>query len=274
MIQDQIKKIYDKTAKEYDQLVTPCRMCQFLTLLYELNLGGNEKVLEIGSGPGVLSIQMARLLKDGEVVGVDISETMVGLATSKAKKLGLKNLNFVRGDALNLRFLDKSFDAVVTSYLLHWIPDVHQFLNEIHRVLREDGKLGIIAPSPDMYGELRRAYRKIMKKYKRYYEGTTIQEMIGLRVYSEREIQNLLRLTGFKILKSFTMSFKEPLTPKVYIRRVNAITDERYLDPIPVDLRDTVRKELMNELSEMSKSELITTECSIFVIGIKREGGL
>jgi ubiquinone/menaquinone biosynthesis C-methylase UbiE len=270
-MQEQIKEIYDKTAKEYDHLVTPCRMCQFLTLIYELNLRGNEKILEIGSGPGALSIQLAKLVKNGEVVGVDISESMIELANAKAEAISLRNIEFVCGDALNLNFPDRSFDIVVTSYLLHWIPDIRRFLHEIYRVLRHGGKLGIIAPSPNMYGELRRAYRRIMKKYKRYYEGTVIQEMIGLRVYSEREIQKLLCLTGFEIIKSFTMRFKEPLTPEVYLKRVNAITDEKYLDPIPTKLRSVVREELMNELSEMSKNGLITTECSIFIIGIKRK---
>jgi ubiquinone/menaquinone biosynthesis C-methylase UbiE len=265
----EIKETYDKTAEEYDRLLTPCRMCQFLTLIHELNLKGNEKVLEVGCGPGALSIEIGKLLQNGEVIGVDLSENMVKLASAKARKLELKNVDFAMGNALNLQFPNESFDVVVTSQLLHWIPDVPRFLSEIWRVMHIGGKLGLISPTPELYAEMRRAYQNIMKKYYAYYEGTETKEMIGLRIYSEEETQKLLFSAGFSITKTFVMNFKEPITPEAYIKRIDAITDGRYLDPIPKELRETARKELISEL-RLSRNSLKTTECSVFIIGCKR----
>lgn len=265
----EIKETYDKTAEEYDRLLTPCRMCQFLTLIHELNLKGNERVLEVGCGPGVLSIEIGKLLQNGEVIGMDLSENMVKLASAKAHKLELKNVNFVVGSALNLQFPNESFDVVVTSQLLHWIPDVPKFLFEIWRVMRAGGKIGLISPTPELYAEMRRAYQNIMKKYYIYYEGTETKEMVGLRIYSEEETQKLLFSAGFDITKTFIMNFKEPITPEAYIKRIDAITNGRYLDPIPKELRETAKKELISELLKLSQNSLKTTECSVFIIGCK-----
>jgi len=268
---ERIREIYNRTAEEYDRLLTPCRMCQFLALVQELNLRGDEKVLEIGSGPGRLSIEIGKLLPNGEVVGIDISENMLKLASAKAEELKVGNVKFVVGDALNLKFPDESFDVVVTSQLLHWIPDAHKFLFEIHRVLKTGGKIGLISPTPEVYSELRQAYQNLMKRYEEYYEGTKTREMVGIRIYSIRETQELLRKAEFKIDRMFIMDFKEPLTPEAHIKRIDAITDGKYLDPIPEELREAAKKELMNELLKLGHNDLKTTECSIFIIGRKEE---
>lgn len=271
MALERIREIYNRTAEEYDRLLTPCRMCQFLALVQELNLRGDEKVLEIGSGPGRLSIEIGKLLPNGEVVGIDISENMLKLASAKAEELKVGNVKFVVGDALNLKFPDESFDVVVTSQLLHWIPDAHKFLFEIYRVLKTGGKIGLISPTPEVYSELRQAYQNLMKRYEEYYEGTKTREMIGIRIYSTRETQELLRKAEFKIDRMFIMDFKEPLTPEAHIKRIDAITDGKYLDPIPEELREAAKKELMNELLKLGHNDLKTTECSIFIIGRKEE---
>jgi hypothetical protein len=108
-----------------------------------------------------------------------------------------------------------------------------------------------------------------MNKYKEYYEGTEIQEMIGVKIYSEKETQELLRSRGFKIVKNFVMNFKEPVTLETYIKRIDAITDEKYLDPLPKELRHLAKKELIDELAKLSENDLKTTECSFFIIARK-----
>ncbi len=266
---NEVKRIYDRMAADYDRYVTPCRICQFLILAHELNLNGGERVLELGSGPGVLSTHLAKVLSRGEVTGLDLSDRMVELASEKVRDTGLTNVKFVQGDALGLQFSDGAFDAVVSSYLVHWVPDVDRYFSEIHRVLKVGGKLGIIAPSPDMYGELREAYRTIILRHPVYYEGSQVSEMIGLKVLSDEQLLGTLKSAGFGVQRYFQLNFKERLGPEAYIRRVNAITDERYLEPVPPNERDMVREELMLELATHCRSEVLTTECSIFVIGTR-----
>jgi phosphatidylethanolamine/phosphatidyl-N-methylethanolamine N-methyltransferase len=56
------------------------------------------------------------------------------------------NLRFVTGDVQELPFEDESFDRVVSTCLLHHLPDVERALNEIRRVLKQGGEFGVELP--------------------------------------------------------------------------------------------------------------------------------
>lgn len=60
-----LDNIFDLTAEEYVQLVHRCRFCQFFTLIYEADPEGDEKTPDVGGGPGVLSLEIAKKLKSG-----------------------------------------------------------------------------------------------------------------------------------------------------------------------------------------------------------------
>lgn len=262
-----VKTIFDRTAPDYDRHLTPCRMRQFFILAHELGLAGTENVLEIGSGPGALSAHLAEILRDGHVTGVDLSDRMVGLASGRSRAVGLPNVSFEKGDAMSLRFPDGTFDAVVSSYLVTWVPDVTRYFAEAHRVLKGGGKLGIIAPSPEMYGGFREACRTTMGRHLSY--GSPRANMIGLRMMPEDELLGALSLAGFSVQRAFQMNFKERLGPEAYMSRINAITNERYLDLVPSEERGAVRTELMRELAAHCRKGAITTECPIIVIAEK-----
>lgn len=95
------------------------------------------KVLEVSPGPGYVSLEMARLLPEAELVGLDISDTMVGIATQNAREYGVsQRVGFRHGDAADMPFEDSSFDFVISSGALHhWKRPVKVF-EEIQRVLK------------------------------------------------------------------------------------------------------------------------------------------
>jgi ubiquinone/menaquinone biosynthesis C-methylase UbiE len=95
------------------------------------------KVLEVGPGPGYVSIELARLLPQVEVVGLDISETMVEIATQNAAEHDVsEQVVFRRGDASDMPFEDSSFDFAISCGSLHHWKGPTQIFKEIHRVLR------------------------------------------------------------------------------------------------------------------------------------------
>jgi ubiquinone/menaquinone biosynthesis C-methylase UbiE len=95
------------------------------------------KVLEVGPGPGYVSIETARLLPEVEIVGLDISETMVEIATQNAAEYGVsERVVFKRGDASDMPFEDSSFDFVISCGSLHHWKETTRVFKEIHRVLR------------------------------------------------------------------------------------------------------------------------------------------
>jgi SAM-dependent methyltransferase len=100
------------------------------------------RVLEIGCGPGHLSLMLAR--EHGlDVTGLDLDPAMIERARMKAERArnGADSLpSFVVGNAAALPFPDGTFDLVVSTLSMHHWADPVSGLNEIGRVLRPDGK--------------------------------------------------------------------------------------------------------------------------------------
>jgi ubiquinone/menaquinone biosynthesis C-methylase UbiE len=95
------------------------------------------KVLEVGPGPGYVSIEMARLLPEAEIVGLDLSDTMIEIATRNADEYGVsEQVEFRQGDASEMSFEESSFDFVVSCGSLHHWKEPTRVFEEIHRVLK------------------------------------------------------------------------------------------------------------------------------------------
>ena len=101
------------------------------------------KVLDMGTGPGFVAIELARLL-DGtgcQVVGMDLSNPMLALAAENGANAGVDGiLSWRVGDAKAMPFDDDEFDFVISNDSLHHWDDPLPVFDEIARVVKEDGK--------------------------------------------------------------------------------------------------------------------------------------
>ena len=108
-----------------------------------LGVSSGAKVLDVGTGPGFVAIEVARLLQSTgcEVVGMDLSSAMLALAAENAAKEGLNGvLAWREGDAKAMPFDDGAFDLIVCNDSLHHWEDPLPVFNEIERVLKSNGK--------------------------------------------------------------------------------------------------------------------------------------
>ena len=120
-----------------------------------LGLKGDEKVLDVGCGRGLLLIGVAKKLSGkGRATGVDVwsSEDLSGnsaeaaLANVKAEGLSADKVKIQTADATSLPFEESSFDVVVSSLCLHNIPSSKgrsKAVSEIYRVTKSGGKVAI-----------------------------------------------------------------------------------------------------------------------------------
>ena len=95
-------------------------------------------VLELGCGTG--SIWMGRddvLRLFGKLVLTDFSEGM--LATARENVGSKNNIEYMVADIQNLPFGDNSFDMVIANSMLYHVPDINKGINEVRRVLKDDG---------------------------------------------------------------------------------------------------------------------------------------
>jgi len=106
-----------------------------------------RQVLEVGAGPGELSVRIAREL-DADVIAVDVSERMVELGR-------LRGVDARIGDVQDLALGDAAFDLVVAAWMLYHVPDLDRGLREIVRVLEPGGRLVAVTNSEHHMDEIR-----------------------------------------------------------------------------------------------------------------------
>src|SRR5262249_37954646 len=110
-----------------------------------LALGHGDRVLDIGSGAGLLAQEMAAEVGAvGSVEGIDPSDSMLALARRRRRPAGSAELRFLAGDACALPFADESFDAAVATQVYEYVQDVPGALGEAFRVLRPGGRLLVL----------------------------------------------------------------------------------------------------------------------------------
>jgi ubiquinone/menaquinone biosynthesis C-methylase UbiE len=106
-----------------------------------------SRVLEIAPGPGYLAIELARL-GSYRIVGLDISESFVRMATENAARAGVA-VTFRQGNAAEMPFEADSFDFIVCRAAFKNFAEPVEALREMHRVLTRGGKALILDLRPD-----------------------------------------------------------------------------------------------------------------------------
>lgn len=152
--------------------------------LKKLDLAEDSKVLDVGCGTGWASRIVARMVPNGEVVGIDFAQGMVQKAkqlASKDKKHNYGNLSFKIADVEAIPYPDDYFDCVICIESFSWFPNPAAALREMKRVLKPGGKL-YVADVPDS-----RLLRLVLKVWKLFTPG-----LDKWNIYSENEFEEFL----------------------------------------------------------------------------------
>ena len=148
---EEAKAFYNQISRWYDLLAgTPEKKC-WEVCVQKLRVQEGEQVLEIGFGTGSCLLNLAELVGNpGRVYGIDISEVMCEVAQEKVKTAGFKDRVGLRcGDAIHLPFDDNVVDVVIMNFTLELFdtPEIPILLSECHRVLRNNGRMGVVSLS-------------------------------------------------------------------------------------------------------------------------------
>ena len=107
------------------------------------------RLLDLGCGPGTISVGLAEVVNPGELHGIDMEETQIEMARAAARAGGHENASFRTGDATDLPFEDASFDVVHCHALLNHAPGTQAVLAEAMRVLKPGGLIA----AREMFGD-------------------------------------------------------------------------------------------------------------------------
>ena len=100
-----------------------------------------ENILDVCTGPGEPAMTIASLVApNGRVTGVDLSRTMIEMATKTSEMRGLKNIRFLEMDAEKLDLPPEQIDAAVSCFGFQIVTEPELAAKEIYRVLRPGGR--------------------------------------------------------------------------------------------------------------------------------------
>lgn len=106
------------------------------SLISELKLKGNERILDLGCGDGILTEQLALSVPNGSVLGIDASAGMI----ETAKGIIRDNLTFQQMDINEINFSNE-FDIIFSNAALHWVKDHKRLLKNAYGALKPNGIL-------------------------------------------------------------------------------------------------------------------------------------
>lgn len=142
--QNAMKSMFNDIAKNYDFLND---VMTFFTQKSIKNSAINSlkpdhsNILDVCTGTGDIAIMLAKKFPNASITALDFSLEMLKIAKIKSKNL---NINFINNNALDMPFLNNSFDLCTISFGLRNLPDITAAIKEIHRVLATNGELLII----------------------------------------------------------------------------------------------------------------------------------
>jgi peptidoglycan-N-acetylglucosamine deacetylase len=180
---------YDGLAASYDQEqfdsgVSMSRSAEkrlFTARLPEL-FAGAGRVLEIGAGTGIFTLEIARSCR--EVIAADISQNMLALLEKKAHAEGIGNIRTVKGDIEKME-LAGPFSVVCAFSALEYLSDLPSFLAGLAPQVEPGGALYFITARSSFF----RFFTQI---------GNAMRQGLWLRAHSRREIESMLKKAGFE----------------------------------------------------------------------------
>ncbi|KAF3384606.1 hypothetical protein F1880_003021 [Penicillium rolfsii] len=113
------------------------------------HLKPDMKVLDIGCGPGTITVDVASYVPQGHITGLERAGGILTQARANAAAKGVTNIDFVEGDANALSYPDNTFDVVYCHQVLQHVGDPVGMLAEMKRVAK---KGGIVAARESDYG--------------------------------------------------------------------------------------------------------------------------
>ncbi|MDP9398910.1 MAG: methyltransferase domain-containing protein [Actinomycetota bacterium] len=107
------------------------------------HLRPGQRLLDVGCGPGTITVDLARLVAPGQVIGIDREERPLQEARTLAADQEVDNATFAVGDAYRLTYPDDSFDVVHAHQVLQHLTEPVTALEEMRRVCRPGGHLAV-----------------------------------------------------------------------------------------------------------------------------------
>ena len=154
-------------------------------------LDGESSVLDFACGTGIVTLELAGAA--GKITAIDSSDRMLAIASEKASRHNISNIEFSSDDIFDSRFDNQKFDVITAYNILLYIEDIKTLLNRIRQLLRPGG---VFISVTDCLGEkksLLNIFRRLL---------TFLGLFPFIRYYSSDNLEKIIQNEGFSIIQT------------------------------------------------------------------------
>ena len=174
------------------------------------NGGANGKILDLGTGPGYLPIEIVKRADNFHIDAIDPLGKSIRMARENAVIAGVANrIHFRVADATRLPFNEDSYDMIVSTGVLHELKNPVNMFEECYRVLKPGGKVFIHDPARVSAGIDKTAWIDSLDFLERMLLTlhTVFKKNRLPHTYSEKEAEEMIAATKFKEYQVTTYLF-------------------------------------------------------------------
>ncbi len=250
----QAGELFTGTAAYYSRF-RPAYRESLLTLVSEtFRLDGRGRLLDLGCGPGVLTIALAPMFE--EVVAIDPNDQMLAEGERVATAKGLANIEWRRGSSEDLGAVSGMFRLISMGNSFHWMNG-EKTLNVLHPLVEDGGGLAIVAsgfpfPEDAPIEPWRNKVAEIVLKHAApsHFHG------YGLPVPVESRFESQVMRSKFKLMRSWKERYEQTWTIDEMIGNLYSTS---YCNPrLLGSNREAFERQLRAAMLEYSPSGILT----------------
>jgi len=226
-----LQESYSLNNPEAQQTYTSTRRAQDWVPFLIHHLKPGTSLLDCGCGVGSITLDLAKIVAPGQVVGVDMDKRQLEVARANAQQLELTNIKFEQGDVYELQYDPGSFDVALAHTLLQHLSDPLRAIKEMRRVIKPSGLVAIsdddidtvtISPPDARLLQMISIWKKLV-----LFNG-------GSPFYS-RNLRGLMLEAGFKRTEGIALAV-EHYGKLEDTRRMADVMRQQFSDPKLIDL--------------------------------------
>jgi ubiquinone/menaquinone biosynthesis C-methylase UbiE len=253
-----VEQSYDRTSNKYDDImkydikrkkIRP----NYNQLFTQYTAKENPTILDIGCGTGISTFELAKIFDmKGTFHGIDISEKMIQKANETAISQGFDDFRFCKGDAENLDYHDFVFDIVSSCYTFHFIPDKKKAVEEMYRVTKSGGEVGVLFHGLYHINEVLSLLGDLGSKYPEYLGDIDWSDVMGKFICLE-EVFDLFSSVGFDIVSLYGVHEVAFVNPSMFMRGLDTVFSfwqEGLSSNVVVRLRDELVQGMVSKSTD------------------------